>query len=121
MVNVFKHFIGDPDKEKVQKSLPAAFKKIRKFRNTHFIIDCTEIFIERPQPLIARAQTYFNYKSHSTLKMFVACTPTGGICFVSQAWGGRVSDIQLIHESRFNNMILPNDVVLEDTKISHCR
>ena len=114
MANVFKHFIADPDKEKVQKSLPAAFKKIRKFRNTRLIINCTEIFIERPQPLIARAQTYSNYKSHNTLKMLIACTPTGGICFLSQAWGGRVSDIQLIRESGFYNMILPNDVVLAD-------
>ena len=56
------------------------------------IIDCFEVFIEKPSLLDARAKTYSNYKKHNTIKVLLAVTPTGSICFISKAWSGRVSD-----------------------------
>ena len=52
------------------------------------IIDCFEVFIERPSNLLARAQTYSNYKSHNTVKVLIGITPQGTISFVSEAWVG---------------------------------
>ena len=45
--------------------MPDAFSNDR-FSKVKCIIDCTEIFNERPNGLKARAQTYSNYKKHNT-------------------------------------------------------
>ena len=55
-----------PDKETVQKTLPTAFKK---YSEVCCIIDCSEIFIERPTSLQARAKT-FSITRNTTLSSF---------------------------------------------------
>ena len=87
------------------------------FRN-HFgkcicIIDCFEVFCERPNGLKARAQTYSQYKHHNTVKLLIGITPQGSVSFISKGWGGRVSDLHLTeHCGILNN--LPVDLVLAD-------
>ena len=49
-----------PDREIVSRTLPSVFKV--KYPRLACIIDCFEIFIERPQKLNARAKCYSNYK-----------------------------------------------------------
>ena len=56
--------INWPSKNAVRKHLPSVFKK--KFSKCRVIIDCTEVFIERPKSLVLRAQTWSNYKHHNT-------------------------------------------------------
>jgi hypothetical protein len=48
--------------------------------------------------------------------VFIACTPTGAISYLSSAWGGRVSDIDLVRQSGFisSNFHLPGDQILAD-------
>lgn len=78
------------------------------------IIDCFEIFIDRPSNLMARAQTYSSYKSHNTVKVLIGITPQGVVSFVSEPWGGRVSDKYLTDHCKFLDNLLPGDVVLAD-------
>lgn len=94
--------------------MPKVFKK--HFSNVTCIIDCFEIYIERPLYLKARALTYSNYKKKNTVKFLIAVTPTGSICFISQAWGGRVSDKVIIHmqQSGFLKKLEYGDKVLAD-------
>lgn len=68
--------------------LPEVFQT-EKFRRVKCIIDCTEIFIERPSALRARAQTYSNYKKSNTIKLLVGISPSGVVTFLSDCWGGR--------------------------------
>ena len=53
---------------------------------TTFIIDCFEIFIDRPSNLLARTETFSNYKHHNTVKAFIGITPQGAISFVSDTY-----------------------------------
>ena len=56
------------------------------------IIDCTEVFIERPFNLNARAQAFSIYKSRNTIKYLVGITPSDAVSFLSAGWGERASD-----------------------------
>ena len=107
-----KFLISWPSKEKLRSNMPPEF--IATYPNCCCIIDCSEIFIEMPTNYTARAQTYSDYKKHNTVKFLIAVTPCGSISFVSNCWGGRVSDKQLTQESSFLNYLDPGDVVLAD-------
>ncbi|XP_057296190.1 uncharacterized protein LOC130625139 [Hydractinia symbiolongicarpus] len=84
-------------------NLPECFRK--KYTRCVCIIDCTEIFTERPLGLNARAQTWSNYKNHNTIKYLVACSPTGAVTFMSGGWGGRVSDKEITVKCGFLDLI----------------
>jgi len=100
-----------PTKELTATTLPPCFDK---FKNIRCIIDCTEVFIQRPSSLGAQSWTFSNYKHHNTVKFLIAITPTGGICFVSQAWGGRTSDRYITEHSGFIDRLEAGDLILAD-------
>ena len=101
-----------PSREAVVKTMPFEFRKA--FKKCICIIDCFKIFCECPTDLMARAQTFSNYKHHNTVKYLIAITPQGIISFVSKGWGGRVSDKHLTEHCSLLSYILPGDVVLAD-------
>ena len=56
-----------PCRDELTKTLPMAFRNF--FSKCVCIIDCTEIFIDRPSDLKARCQIWSNYKQHNTIKI----------------------------------------------------
>lgn len=100
-----------PSKDITAQSLPDSF---RKFTNIRCIIECAEVFIQRPSTLTAQSLTFSNYKHHTTVKFLVAIVPTGGICYVSHAWGCRVSDRFITEKSGFLDRIISGDLVMAD-------
>ena len=101
------------EREELQRTMPLVFKQ--NFGNiVAVIIDCFEIFIDRPSSLIARAMTWLNYKHHNTVKYLIGITPQGSVSFISNGWGGRVSDKFITEHCKFLNNLLPGDIVLAD-------
>jgi len=100
-----------PTREQLLTFIPPKFAN---YPNCRFIIDCTEIFIERASSLTAQNLTFSNYKHHNTLKFLISITPTGAINFVSKAWGGRASDRFITEHSGFLDLVQHGDFVLAD-------
>ena len=77
------------------------------------IIDCTEVFIQRPKKLFLHAQTWSNYK-HNKHKFLICIKQAGLICFLSKACGGTASDKYIVQESGFYDKLEYGDNVLSD-------
>ena len=101
-----------PKRTEVQKTMPVIFRK--SFGKCIAIIDCFEVFCERPTGLKARAQTWSNYKHHHTIKFLIGIAPQGAIIFLSKGWGGRMSDQHLTQHCGILEYLQPGDQVLAD-------
>ena len=78
------------------------------------IIDCFELFIEKPSNLMAKACTWSQYKHYNTVKYLIAVTPQGVVSFISKGWGGRASNQYITEHSGFLRHVLSGDIILAD-------
>ena len=63
---------------------------------------------------MAKACTWSQYKHYNTAKYLISITPQGTFSFISNGWGGRVSDKHIVENSGYLRHILPGDVILAD-------
>ena len=101
-----------PSRGQINVTLPQCFK--RHYKSVRVIIDCTEIFIEKPSSLLAQKKTWSEYKQHCTIKILICITPSGAISWLSPVYGGRSSDVTIVRDSGFLKLLDPFDQVMAD-------
>ena len=96
-----------PSRESLRKTMPMEFRSIFRTK-VAVIIDCFEVFMDRPSNLLAQAQTWSSYKHHNTVKFVIGCCPQGAISFISR----QTFNWKLWSTQQFK--LLPGDIVLAD-------
>ena len=77
--------------------MPEVFK--RTYPSTRCILDCTELFCQRPFSLSTQSSLYSHYKSHITYKGLIGASSSDSITFVSQLHDGSISDKEIVRKS----------------------
>ena len=70
--------------------------------------------MERPSSLAVQASTFSSYKNRNTVKVLVAITPSGAICFMSPLFEGSVSDKKLMEQSGLLVKLEDGDELMAD-------
>ena len=78
------------------------------------IIDCPEIFIEKPNSFRSQSVTYSTYKSHNISKGLVGISPSGAVTFVSDLYAGRSSDQQITLDCGILSLVESGDSIMAD-------
>ena len=99
--------------EAIRDHLPDIYRKAG-HHNLRCIIDCTELFVERPKALDLQAQTWSDYKSHNTIKFLIGISPNGYITFISDCYTGRASDKFICNDSVFYDLLERDDEIMAD-------
>lgn len=97
----------------LQRTMPFCFR-VNYGLKVLGIIDCFELFIEKPSSLLAKACTCSQYKHYNTAKYLICISPHGVITFISKGWGGRTSDKHITEHSGFLKHLQHGDVILTD-------
>ena len=103
-----------PSKQQIIETMPENFRKT--YPSTRCIIDCTELFCQRPSSLSIQSALYSSYKHHVTYKGLVGIAPSGAITFVSQLYEGSISDKEIVSRSGLLSKELwsPGDSLMAD-------
>lgn len=100
-------------REIIRENMPTVFKKAG-YTKCCVILECADVFIERPKTLDNQALTWSDYKHHNTIKFLVGISPTGFITFLSDCYGGRASDKFITKDSGFYDLLEREDQVMAD-------
>ena len=83
-----------PSRKQINGTMPESFKKI--YASIRCILDCIELFCQRPSSLSVQSSLHSNYKYHLTYKRLIGIAPSGAITFVSQLNPGSISDKEIV-------------------------
>ena len=101
-----------PNKEEILNSMPISIAS--KCPNLRVIIDCTDFKIPRPKNPVAQQLTFSSYKNCNTAKALIGISPTGAVCFISELYGGSISDKELTRRSGIVEYLQPGDLMMAD-------
>ncbi|CAH2094798.1 unnamed protein product [Euphydryas editha] len=117
IAEVMRPFIVNLDKASIKRCLPIAYRK--NYYNVTCIIDCLEIEIQKPGKALHQALTWSEYKKTNTIKYLISSTPNGLVNYISQGYGGRISDVCLVENCGFLNSLPIGAHVMADRGFKH--
>lgn len=101
-----------PNRETILKHMPQDFKRL--YPKTRIIIDCTEIFTEKPSSLALSSKTFSSYKNHSTWRVLVGIAANGAVTFISALYSGCMLDIEITKLCGLLELLEPGDQIMAD-------
>lgn len=104
-INIF------PERETDRSKIPKVF---RKFKNIRVVIDGFEVRTQKPQDYREQGNTYSDYKATATHKFLLGMHIRGGVCFLSDAFEGSISDKALFKECGIIQFLQKDDLILAD-------
>ena len=110
---MFKNLAACLPREAIRNNLPKAFIKTDN-NKCRVILDCAEVFFQRPKPWDGQAATWSDYKHHNTTKFLIGISPSVFITFLSLCYSGRASDKFITKDSAFCDLLEYDDVVIAD-------
>lgn len=90
IANVMQNLIFFPTSQQIKMLLPVPFRY--RYSSVKFIIDCFEIEIQKPSNPVHQAHSWSEYKKCNTIKYLISGTPNRFINFISNGFGGRITD-----------------------------
>ena len=101
-----------PTHTQIKQHLPNCFKRL--YPKVRCINNCFECLTQTPSGLDLAATMWSEYKHHYTYKVLVAITLNGAISYVSPAFGGRTTNVHIVRDSGFLDLVEPYDEVMAD-------
>lgn len=86
-----------PDVGRVVESAPPNFRR-KGLSSCCVVLDGFEIPCDMLWQSDARAALWSQYKKSYTAKLLIGTTPAGAICYISDAFTGRTSDVEIVRE-----------------------
>ncbi|XP_072143059.1 uncharacterized protein [Dermacentor andersoni] len=102
-----------PGREDLQRTMTMAFQETFG-KKVAVILDCFEVFVDRPSAMEPRSLTWSTYKHANTMKYLIGIAPQGVITYISRGWGGHTNDKMLAESCGILSNLLPSDSVLAD-------
>jgi len=100
------------ERETMKRNLPKCFKP--DYEDVYLIIDCTELYIEKPSQVIQQSATWSEYKGHNTGKGLIALSPLMLPVFASDIYPGSKSDEEIMSQSGILSFAQQGDRWLAD-------
>ncbi|XP_049520610.1 uncharacterized protein LOC125944297 [Dermacentor silvarum] len=113
LVKIMQEVVVWLPRSRLRANMPESFRNCEYSRTT-CIFDCTEALMQRPRKLMARSQSYSQYKGANTMKFLTVIAPNGFIMFVSDVYGGRASDKYIVKTCGVEEYLLPGDEIMAD-------
>jgi hypothetical protein len=99
-------------RDEIDASMPDSFRKL--YPSTRVIIDCTEIYTEKPSSLVLGSQLYSHYKGNHTFKSLIGISPNAAVTFISPLYTGAMSDVEITKLSGLVDLLESGDSVMAD-------
>lgn len=90
------------NREELWQTMPRCFE-FSFGKRTTVIIECFEVFTERPTNLLARCQTFSSYKCHNKVKVLIEITPQETIFLLCRRLGIGESNVWLVSNCKLLN------------------
>ncbi|XP_055336832.1 uncharacterized protein LOC129587227 isoform X2 [Paramacrobiotus metropolitanus] len=113
MATVIRRINFFPSRQMVLADAPPEFLASG-FADVRVLIDCFELFIEKPSHPGTHSYAYSSYKHHTTVKYLIGITPSARASFLSEGFMGSKSDEAILSDSQLLDLLESGDSIMAD-------